>query len=86
MASNEPKLRQRRARRYGPEVGKALRKMWKVFDGACEKRLKPLLEWEVGRLRDLGELRISDEIYGRLPELAHAGSGAPCVLIDKPRF
>ncbi|MFQ6109684.1 MAG: transposase [Candidatus Aminicenantales bacterium] len=72
MAFEEPKPRKRRARHYGPEVQEALWKIWKIFDGPCGQRLKPLLEKEVGRLRELGELRVSDETYAKLLTISSA--------------
>ncbi|MFQ6093410.1 MAG: transposase [bacterium] len=72
MAFEELKPRKRRARHYGPEVQEALWKIWKIFDGPCGQRLKPLLEKEVGRLRELGELRVSDETYAKLLTISSA--------------
>jgi len=57
MAFGEPRPRKKRARHYGHEVREALWKIWKIFDGPCGQRLQPLLETEVGRLRDLEELK-----------------------------
>jgi len=63
MAFGEPKLSKKKAVRYGHEVREALWKIWKIFDGLCGQRLQPLLETEVGRLRDLEELKVSDKTY-----------------------
>jgi len=72
MAFGEPCSRRRRACYYGYEVREALWKLWKVFDRPCGQRLKPLLEQEVGRLRDLGELRVSDETHEKLLRISSA--------------
>jgi len=66
MAFDEPRLRKKRACRYGHEVREALWKLWKIFDSPCGQRLKPLLEQEVGRLRSFGELRVSEETSEKL--------------------
>jgi len=72
MAFGEPKPRKRRGRRYGHEVQEALWKIWKIFDGPCGQRLQPLLEREVGRLRALGELKVSGETYEKLLSIGSA--------------
>jgi hypothetical protein len=72
MAFGEPKRRKKRAVQYGHEVGKALWKIWKIFDGPCGQRLQPLLETEVGRLRDIGELKVSDKTYEKLLYISSA--------------
>jgi hypothetical protein len=43
-------------------VKAALARVWEVFDYPCGQRLKPLLEAEVDRLRELGELRHQREV------------------------
>ena len=72
MAFREPKPRKKRARHYGYEVQDALWRIWKIFDGPCGQRLHPLLETEVARLRDLGELRVSDKTYKKLLSISSA--------------
>lgn len=47
-------------------VRAALAEVWEIFDYPCGGRLKPLLESEVDRLRELGELSISDEVAEKL--------------------
>ena len=72
IAFREPTPRKKRVRHYGYEVQDALWKIWKIFDGPCGQRLQPLLETEVARLRDLGELRISDKTYKKLLSISSA--------------
>ena len=72
MAFREPKPRKKRARHYGYEVQEALWRIWKIFDGPCGQRLHPLLETEAARLRDLGELRVSDKTYKKLLSISSA--------------
>jgi hypothetical protein len=40
------------------------------FDYPCGQRLKPILEVEVDRLRELGELDISDEVAMKLKSMS----------------
>ena len=67
-----PKQRKKRKEIYDGEVRAALAKVWEIFDYPCGQRLKPLLDGEVGRLREFGELRISDEIASRLERMSSA--------------
>jgi hypothetical protein len=60
--SIKPKQRERRKEQYDGQVKAALVKVWEIFAYACGQRLKPLLETEVARLRDLGEIEIPDEV------------------------
>ncbi len=71
-AFREPKPRKKRAVCYGHEVQEAVWRLWKIFDGPCGQRLQPLLETEVGRLRDLGELKVSDKTYEKLLSISSA--------------
>jgi len=70
--SIKPKQRKRRKEQYDGQVKAALVKVWEIFDYACGQRLKPLLETEVERLRDLGEIEIPDEIASRLTMMSSA--------------
>ncbi len=60
---SDPKLKQRKKRKeiYDGEVKAALAKAWEIFDYPCGQRLKSLLETEVDRLREFGELIVSAE-------------------------
>jgi hypothetical protein len=62
----EGKYRKRRSRVYDGDVVVALAELWKIFDYPCGQRLAPLLKVEVGRLRELGELTITDEVEEKL--------------------
>jgi len=70
--SIKPKQRKRRKEQYDGQVKAALVKVWEIFDYACGQRLKPLLETEVERLRDLGEIEIPDEVASRLTMMSSA--------------
>lgn len=61
----KPRLR-RRKEFYDGYVRAALVRCWEISDYPCGQRLKPILRKEVQRLRQLGELRCSDEIAGKL--------------------
>ena len=67
-----PKQRKKRKEIYDSEVRAPLAKVWEIFDYPCGQRLKPLLDGEVDRLREFGELRISDEIASRLKRMSSA--------------
>lgn len=61
-----------RTRRYGPEVVKALKKVWKMMDYICGKRLAPMLPELVPRLVRQGELRVSRPVRDKLVQLSAA--------------
>ena len=58
--------RRGRPRKYGAAVLTALVEVWEMFEYPCGQRLAPILRCEVRRLRQLGELRCSDEVAGKL--------------------
>ena len=59
-ADLRPRQRKKRKERYNSQVKAALAKIWEIFDYPCGQRLKPLLETEVGRLSEFGEIEIPD--------------------------
>lgn len=68
----KPKQRKKREETYGGQVRAALAKIWEIFDHPCGQRLKPLLEREVDRLREFGEVAISDEVALKLKMMSPA--------------
>jgi hypothetical protein len=68
----DPKPRRRRPAVYDGQVTAALAKIWEVFDYPCGQRLKPLLESQTDRLRQFGELAISDEVARKLRRMSAA--------------
>ena len=68
------RLRRRKKRWeiYDGRVTAALVKIWGIFDCLCGQRLKPLLETELDRLRELGEIGISDEVALKLKMMSPA--------------
>jgi hypothetical protein len=68
----KPKQRKKRKERYNAEVKAILAKVWEIFDYPCGQRLKPLLEVEIERLRELGEIEAPDEIISKLKMMSPA--------------
>ena len=68
----KPKQRKKRKEIYDGQVTAALAKIWEIFDYPCGQRLKPLLETEVERLRELGEIKISDAVDLKLKTMSSA--------------
>jgi hypothetical protein len=64
--------RQTRKRIYGPEIDAPLVALWKIFDFPCGQRLKPCMEDELERLRQFGEINVSDEVAEKLKEISSA--------------
>jgi len=67
-----PKQRKKRKETYDGQVTAALAKVWEIFDYPCGQRLRPILEVEVDRMRELGELRVSDEVALKLKRMSSA--------------
>jgi len=67
-----PKQRKKRKETYDGQVKAALARVWEIFDCPCGQRLKPILEIEVDRLREFGELTISDEVALKLRQMSSA--------------
>ena len=68
----ECKQRKRRKEVYDGQVKAPLARVWEIFDHPCGQRLKPVLETEVDRLRELGELEVSDEVAVKLKSISSA--------------
>jgi len=64
--------RQVRKSIYGPEINAPLVACWKIFDFPCGQRLKPCLEAELDRLRQFGEINITDEVTEKLKKISSA--------------
>jgi hypothetical protein len=69
-----PELVKRRRRKrkaeYGAAVVTALVEVWDIFDQPCGQRLAMVLREQVERLRELGELRCSDEVAEKLKTIS----------------
>jgi hypothetical protein len=68
----KPKQRKKRKQTYDGQVTASLAKVWEIFDCPCGQRLKPILEVELGRLMDLGELTVSGEVALKLKRMSSA--------------
>jgi len=68
----EPKVRRSWKEDYHVRVRAPLADVWKIFEYPCGQRLKPILEVEVDRLRELGELEVSDEVMLKLKRMSSA--------------
>jgi len=62
--------RKKRTLKYDNEVKAALADVWEIFDRPCGDRLAPLLQDEVIKLRQLGELVCSDEVVSKLKTIS----------------
>jgi hypothetical protein len=69
---SQAKLGKRRKQVYDGQVSQALSRIWEIFDCPCGQRLKPILETEVDRLMESGELLISDEVALKLKKVSSA--------------
>ena len=72
LAFTEPKKPRKRQASYGSDVKDVLSKLWAVFDHPCGQRLKPILGTEAQRLRQMGELDISERLAERLDTISSA--------------
>lgn len=70
--SPQPKERKKRRRpvEYGAAVATALVEVWDIFEQPCGQRLAAVLRAELGRLRQLGELRCSDAVGEQLRHIS----------------
>ena len=65
-------MRRKRKEGYDGQVRAPLAKVWEIFDYPCGQRLKPLLEAEVDRLREFGEVNIQDDVALKLRKISSA--------------
>ncbi|MBI4333265.1 MAG: transposase [Chloroflexi bacterium] len=66
------KPRGRRGIVYDGAVRAALAEVWEVFDHPCGQRLEPVLKTEVAKLREMGELKVPDEVADKLVKISPA--------------
>lgn len=64
--------RQTRTPVYGPDVRRALEKIWKIFDRPCGQRLKPILTDQLDSLRGWGEIQVSAATTSKLRRISPA--------------
>lgn len=68
----KPEERKPRKEYYDGRVRATLVKVWGIFDYPCGQRLKPILEEETNRLRELGEIICSDKTADKLKNISMA--------------
>jgi len=73
-----------RQKTYGKDVAAVLIEVWKIFDQPCGQRLRPILQNEVERLRDLGEIDVSSEMIAKLKKIS-ARSIDTCLVPHKEK-
>jgi len=66
------KQRKKRKETYDGQVGAVLARVWEIFDYPCGQRFKPLLEAEIVRLRELGEIEAPEEVMLKLKMMSPA--------------
>lgn len=66
------KSRKPRKPTYDGEVTATLSQVWGIFDYPCGQRLKPVLATELKRLREMGEIKVTDEIAAKLESISSA--------------
>lgn len=59
-----------RKRKYGADVDCQLINLWTIFDFPCGQRLKPCIETELDRLRQFGEINVSNELAEQLIKIS----------------
>lgn len=64
--------KRKRNKTYEKDVEMALVKVWKTFDYPCGQRLKPILEFEIDRLIDFGELDVTRYVRVQLKGVSSA--------------
>jgi hypothetical protein len=66
------KPRKPRKKKYSEKIDAPLILLWRIFDFPCGQRLKPCIDAELERLRDFGEINISEEVAEQLKEISSA--------------
>jgi len=72
LASGTTRMPRKRPAVYGREVRQALEKVWTIYDFPCGQRLSPILRTDLQRLREWGELPISNRTAGMLIKISPA--------------
>lgn len=67
---NHPRKPKKRI--YGHEIEAPLIKLWKIFDFPCGQRLKPCIENELDRLKQFGEIEVSNSVAEKLKKISSA--------------
>ena len=70
LAAGRTRLPKKRRPYYGRDVVRGLELLWTIFDFPCGQRLRPLIETELTRLRNLGEISLSDTTAAKLSAIS----------------
>lgn len=70
MRKEKGEEKRTRQKTYGKDVAAALIKVWNIFDRPCGQRLRPILLDEVERLRNLGEIDVSEYMIAKLKKIS----------------
>ena len=70
MRKEKGEEKRTRKKTYGKDVASVLIKVWQIFDRPCGQRLQPILRNEVERLRDLGEIDVSETMIAKLKKIS----------------
>lgn len=72
LAAGRVRAARKRTASYGPDVQRALVKLWKIYDLPCGQRLSPLIRSDLERLRTFGEVAVSNRTAGQLIRISPA--------------
>jgi len=64
--------KRKREEYYDGYVRETLVKIWRIFDYPCGQRLKPLIQTEIDRLKNLGEIDCSEKVVVKLKKISSA--------------
>ena len=90
-----PRAKRGRPRKYGPEVGKALKTLWETSDYLCSRRLHPFMGELITLLQHHGELTLHPSAEAQLCQMSPStidrllrpyryGVRKPCASTTKP--
>ena len=68
----QPQQRKKRPCKYKGDVVALLVELWDIFDNPCGQRLKPLIEDELDRLINFGEIKCSTSLAKQLKAISSA--------------
>lgn len=72
LVRGQARARKKRQPVYGRPVRLALETLWEIFDRPCGRRLKPMVEEELDRLRAFGELEVDRGTAQKLKRVSAA--------------
>jgi hypothetical protein len=72
LVRDNSKIKRKKKKIYDQEVFGALRKIWKIFDYICSKRLAPYLEEIIPVLEKWGEIKLKPKVREKLFRISPA--------------